>query len=259
MNGWNVASRYGEDRTTSWTPCRASGRARDPGPAGRPAGSSGLGVVSVSGRIRVPSPPTRTTAFIAYLDDRGARLVVNRAGSCVARLRHEDDPDHDERHPAPPQRRHRLVQHERRERPRSARSRAPRTGRRTTATPATGRTSHATAESANSDQARPTIGEVVTRARRAFGPELELAAPSDRHLVRPVFQGDLGERRRASPRHRIRAISMRRPPSCRWGRHRPSPVRIGPVGSSQLLHVDGGLDRVGLVAATSSTSGTVNE
>src|SRR3954453_2774088 len=42
-------------------------------------GSSGFGVVSVTGRSRVPSPPTRTTAFIGSPGARHGAAVVGAA------------------------------------------------------------------------------------------------------------------------------------------------------------------------------------
>src|SRR5436190_16729853 len=102
MNGWNAASRYGDDRITSWTPCRARWSSTWSRKGRSTSGSSSFFTVSVSGRSLVPNPPTRTTAFIAS----------RRSRSRVRRLRDEHDAGDDERDPEPTERLDRLVQDE---------------------------------------------------------------------------------------------------------------------------------------------------
>src|SRR5439155_9595149 len=66
-NEAKTSSRYGDDNKASPTPCAARSSRTWSRNGRSTSGMSGFGMVSVSGRSRVPSPPTRTTAFTSPL------------------------------------------------------------------------------------------------------------------------------------------------------------------------------------------------
>src|SRR5712691_4910667 len=82
MNGENVSSRYGEDRSTSPTPCVARWSRTWSRNGRSTSGTRGLGIVSVRGRMRVPSPPTRTTAFTLPPAPAGLLLAPPPGDKC---------------------------------------------------------------------------------------------------------------------------------------------------------------------------------
>src|SRR5439155_25697866 len=67
MNAAKAGSRYGDDSTASSTPCRPRWSSTCARMGRSTSGIRGLGMVSVRGRRRVPSPPTSTTAFMSVL------------------------------------------------------------------------------------------------------------------------------------------------------------------------------------------------
>src|SRR5918996_5332735 len=97
MNERNVSSRYELDRMTSCTPCRDRWSSVWWRTARSISGRSSFLIVSVSGRRRVPSPPTRTTALI--------RSRMGRPGD-------QEDPQGNAGDARPAERRHLLVEHE---------------------------------------------------------------------------------------------------------------------------------------------------